>query len=190
MDLEAKIASYIIKAQVASDSGKGIHTCLKADNIVFLNETQVRHRACYHREDRREVILNKDDSTIYLNDRSELGLVFTNPDFATKAERFGYSEKTTYILKALHLINSNRRCGWNYWVKRTADQNGYSSVITYFEYKNDDGGDKLQISFHTPFSKSPFELDKMANKKKGRVCHWDQKGSRKNCQILIDKFDF
>lgn len=189
MDLEAKIASYVVKAQVASDSGKGIHTYLKSDHIIFLNETQVRHRACYHREDRRERVINADDATVYLNDRSELGLLFTNPEFAAKAERFGYSEKTAYILKALRLINSNRRCGWNYWVERTADQNGYSSIITYFEYKND-GTDELQISFHTPFNKSPVELDKMAYGKKGRRCHWDRKGSRKNCQILIDKFDF
>lgn len=189
MELRKKIASYVVKAQVASDAGKGAHTYLKSDNIIFLSETQVRHRTSYQRDpDRRDGSSFMDDLTIYLNDRSEMGLLFNNPEFATKAEDYEYKAKTQYILKAIRLINSNRRCGWNYWVKRTLDQNGYSSIITYFEYKND--GLKVQISFHTPFSKSPVELDKMANGKKGRICHWDHGSSRKNCQLLIDRFEF
>lgn len=186
MDLKKKIASYVVKAQVASDSGKGMYSYLKSDTFVFLNEEQVRHRTCYRRNsDRRELSI-EDDTTIYLNDRSERGLLFNDPIFAAKADDFGYDAKAQYILKAILLINSNRRCGWNYWVKRTPDQHGYSSIITYFEYKND--GIKLQISFHTPIGRAPDSLIDLCGK--GRRCHWDYGSSRNNCQILIDIFNF
>lgn len=115
-------------------------------------------------------------------------LNFRNTDNTTARER-GYSVKTTYIMKAVKLINSNPRCGWNYYVSgQTPDQNNYDSVIVYFEYKGD-GNHRYQISFHTPWSLVPPSME--THMTKGRNTRWNHRSgsSRYNCQRLINMFD-
>lgn len=114
-------------------------------------------------------------------------LTFRNTDNSVARER-GYNVKTAYILKAVRLINSNPRCGWNYFVSgQTPDQNRHPSIIVYFEYKND--GNRYQISFHTPWSLAPTSMETQMTK--GRTTRWNHQsdGSRYNCQRLIDMFD-
>ncbi len=114
-------------------------------------------------------------------------LNFRNTDNSVARER-GYRIKTAYIEKAVKLINSNPRCGWNYFVTgQTPDQNKNPSVIVYFEYKND--GNRYQVSFHTPWSLISTDLESMMTK--GRNTRWNHKigGSRKDCQRLIEMFD-
>ena len=115
-------------------------------------------------------------------------LTFRNTNNAV-AHKHGYSVKTAYIMKAVKLINSNPRCGWNYYISgQTPDQNGYKSVIVYFEYK-DDGNHRYQISFHTPWDLIPTSMETQMTK--GRNTRWNHNigGSRYNCQRLINMFD-
>lgn len=114
-------------------------------------------------------------------------LTFRNTNNAV-AHKHGYSVKTAYIMKAVKLINSNPPCGWNYYVSgQTPDQNRYPSVIVYFEYK--DGGNRYQVSFHTPWSLVPDTMT--AQMTKGRRTRWNHQigGSRRDCQRLINMFD-
>lgn len=117
----------------------------------------------------------------------EAVLNFRNTDNSVARER-GYSVKTTYIMKAVKLISSNPRCGWNYCISgQTPDQNNYTSVIVYFEYKDDRR--RYQISFHTPWSLVPQSME--THMTKGRRTRWNHNigGSRYNCQRLINMFD-
>lgn len=114
-------------------------------------------------------------------------LNFRNTDNSVARKR-GYNVKSAYILKAVKLINSNPRCGWNYFVSgQTPDQNRHPSIIIYFEYKND--GNRYQISFHTPWNLAPPNMETQMTK--GRTTRWNHQigGSRYNCQRLIDMFD-
>lgn len=117
----------------------------------------------------------------------EHALKFRNTDNSVARER-GYRVKTVYIEKAVKLINSNPRCGWNYFVSgQTPDQNKNPSVIVYFEYKND--GNRYQVSFHTPWSLISTGMEALMAK--GRNTRWNHKigGSRRDCQSLIKMFD-
>lgn len=114
-------------------------------------------------------------------------LNFRNTNNAV-ARKHGYSVKTSYIMKAIKIINSNPRCGWNYYISgQTPDQNRYPSVIVYFEYKDD--GNRYQVSFHTPWSLVPDNMT--AQMTKGRQTRWNHQigGSRRDCQRLIKRFD-
>ena len=100
----------------------------------------------------------------------------------------GYAAKNTYILAALREISTTKPCGWNFYViPDQKDQNGYWSVITYFQYRSVDGV-RYEVSFHTPAGKAEF-LRPFFNK--GRKTHWNRKigGSRQDCQALIDMFN-
>ena len=100
----------------------------------------------------------------------------------------GYAAKNTYILAALKEISTTKPCGWNFYVvPDQKDQNGHSSVITYFQYKS--VGVRYEISFHTPANQADEFLRPFFNK--GRKTHWNGKvcGSRQDCQELIDLFN-
>lgn len=99
----------------------------------------------------------------------------------------GYAAKNVYILTAIKTIANSKPCGWNFYVEANRpDQNGYSSVITYFQYKLD--GVRYEVSFHTPVGQAgalkPFFS-------KGRKTHWNGviNGSRQDCQTLADIFN-
>ena len=66
------------------------------------------------------------------------------------AIHYGYAVKVDCIRDAIRLITCSRS-QFNYYVQADVpDQNGYASVITYFEFKLN--GIRKQVSFHTPWS--------------------------------------
>ncbi len=84
------------------------------------------------------------------------------------AERYGYDAKTKYIIDALKLINTNKPGMFNYYIMRSGDQNGYDSLITYFNFKINNK--QYQISFHTPYDQAPdYMIDLIG---KGMKTHW------------------
>ena len=52
-----------------------------------------------------------------------------------KSMHFGYTIKDKYIQNAIELINATPRCSINYWCVKAPDQNGYDSIIAYFDIK-------------------------------------------------------
>ena len=99
----------------------------------------------------------------------------------------GYSAKNVYILKAIQHITRSKPCGWNFYVDADKpDQNGYRSVITYFQYKLD--GVRYEVSFHTPYDQAKYLKPYFG---KGRKTHWNRKitGSREDCQTLAYIFN-
>lgn len=68
------------------------------------------------------------------------------------AEHFKYRRKDVYIQNAIKIINTTPRCGINYWCIKALDQNGYPSVITYFDIKVNE--QRYQVSFHSPYNKT------------------------------------
>ena len=102
------------------------------------------------------------------------------------ATRYKYRVKEDFILSALRMIRSSRSSMFNYYCVQEADQNGYPSVVVYFDCKMPDG--RCQVSFHTPLNKASDELVKMCGS--GRKTRWDKMigGSRVACQAMIDYF--
>lgn len=109
---------------------------------------------------------------------------FLNNTEKRKAIHSGYMGKTEYILNALNILTKSKSRIFNFFVEEVDDQNGYPSVLTYFEFRIDGIGHG-QVSFHTPLGSSGCEkIKKYCGK--GRKTHWDHKldGSRKSCGIL------
>lgn len=98
------------------------------------------------------------------------------------AYKIGYSIKDEYILNAIKIINTTPQCGINYRCVRTSDQNGYDSIVCYFDIKFNEK--RYQISFHSPYNRS--KLKKFISK--GRVTHWDKKDCRNNAIALLSAF--
>lgn len=92
----------------------------------------------------------------------------------------GYSVKDKYILAAINLINTTPRSGINYYIEEKPDQNGYLSLVIYFDIKLNEK--KYQISFHSP--KNRTSLYHFCSK--GRKTRWTKEinGSRKACEDL------
>lgn len=80
----------------------------------------------------------------------------------------GYINKTHFILKAIDLINRSKDSGFCYYCEIKPDQNGWSSIITYFSFRL--YGERKQISFHTPYSMG-HSLLPYCKQKKVRM-HW------------------
>ena len=76
-----------------------------------------------------------------------------------------YGLKPTEIIRALRMIDSSTETVWRYYVEQVPDQNGYPSVLVYFETKDVDGK-RLQISFHSPLGKA------------GKLTRWIGKGRK------------
>lgn len=130
----------------------------------------------------RKVVLAQDASDAGKN------ITSLSMNTSTAYSSKGYAAKNTYILAALKEISTTKPCGWNFYVMPDQkDQNGYWSVITYFQYKSSTGV-RYEISFHTPANQAEF-LRPYFNK--GRKTHWNGSpgGSRQDCQELIDIFD-
>lgn len=100
------------------------------------------------------------------------------------AERFGYKNKDKYIQNAIKIINTTPRCGINYWCVKTPDQNGYDSMLTYFDIKLN--GKRFQVSFHSPYNWTNLT----SYNKKGRLTRWTKEleGSRNACIELLKIF--
>lgn len=99
----------------------------------------------------------------------------------------GYSTKERFIAQAINLINSTPKCGWKYWCLQAPDQNGYKSILVYFEHRSIKG----QCSFHTPFNRSETLSLICKNKAKGVPMEWDHQigGSQSFCRKLIDLYN-
>ena len=103
-------------------------------------------------------------------------------------KHFGYGVKTANILNAIHLIRTCNQNMFRYYVTgNTPDQNGYDSVIVYFDCKVD--GQRLQVSFHTPWNQVEGTLlERLIGS--GRKTRWNKQigGSQEACFILAEHF--
>lgn len=105
-----------------------------------------------------------------------------NENAADKSSTKGYSIKEFHILRTIDKINCSKRCAFNYWVEKAADQNGYDSIIVYFDIKLD--GKRHQVSFHTPYNKACKKLKALVGK--GRRTRWQKHcSSRETCKSLV-----
>ena len=98
-----------------------------------------------------------------------------------------YLSKENYILPALGVLTKSKTTNINYWCEETGDQNGYPSIIVYFDIKINN--ERKQVSFHTPLNKASEGLLKYIST--GRKTRWDKKigGSRDTCRQLIEEFN-
>ena len=102
----------------------------------------------------------------------------------------GYGLKTAMILRAIKLI-SNSRSSFTYYVITADDQNGYPSIITYFQWYLPadvvyNGKKQIQISFHTPLN---MANDLMPYVGKGFKVEWDRKSSADTAQMLAEVYN-
>lgn len=102
------------------------------------------------------------------------------------ARDLGYGIKINYILTAIKLIRRNRT-QFSYWVEAAPDQNGYGSVVVYFEFPL--WGEMLQVSFHTPESLVPREMWRLVNTGRPTVWNGIIGGSRACCETLKEVFN-
>lgn len=101
----------------------------------------------------------------------------TTSDFWQKCWNKEYDQKLFWIARAIQMINCSKS-GFRYHLVKTGDQNGYPSILVYFEFKLD--GVRHQVSFHTPMGQEVekrihFDLKKIPS---GRKTRWDHKSSR------------
>ena len=96
---------------------------------------------------------------------------------AKEASKKGYAVKDKYIKTAITLINTTPMSGINYYVEEKPDQNGYPSMVIYFDIKLNEK--RYQISFHSP--KNRTTLSHFCSK--GRKTRWTKEinGSREAC---------
>lgn len=95
--------------------------------------------------------------------------------------RNGYAAKPKLEIEAIRLINIytgiQRKAGnetglsINYFLMDTPDQNGYDSILVYFDFKYK--SHRYQVSFHNPWS---IDIARMMSSKinSGRCTHWDR----------------
>jgi len=101
------------------------------------------------------------------------------------AVRYGYTAKLPYLMNALRLLKTNKKSMFRWYVKQEDDQNGYDSILVYFNFHID--GKPYQISFHTPYNLAPPELLDMVGK--GTPTHWRRNpNSRESTRELVKKF--
>ena len=98
-----------------------------------------------------------------------------------------YKSKENYILQALGVLTKSKITNINYWCEKTGDQNGYPSIIVYFDIKINNK--RKQVSFHTPLKRASETLLKYVST--GRKTRWDKKigDSRDVCRQLIEEFN-
>lgn len=103
------------------------------------------------------------------------------------ASKYGYTVKEDFIVKALTMIRTSKSM-FNYFSVKDKDQNGYDSIITYFDFKI--YGERYQVSFHTPLNKASKELCKTVGT--GRETRWNKNKTSTStdaCQALIEYFN-
>jgi hypothetical protein len=98
-----------------------------------------------------------------------------------------YRIKLPEIIRALRMIDNAKSTAWRYYVESTPDQNGYPSVLVYFEMKCADGR-RVQISFHNPANQSQALARWIG---KGRKTRWNRQigGSRADARLLVELFE-
>ncbi len=98
-----------------------------------------------------------------------------------------YHIKLPEIIRALRMIDNTKNTAWRYYVESAPDQNGYPSIVVYFEMKCADGH-RMQISFHNPARQSRA-LERWIGK--GRKTRWNHQigGSRADARLLVELFE-
>lgn len=101
-------------------------------------------------------------------------LVYSSLAKAMRRKR--YKGKDTQILKAIKLVNCQKKSGFFYYVK--ADTSGTAAYIVYFNFKLN--GKRKQISFHS--------FDRRLEKFTNNACptYWDKKSSRETAIELAE----
>lgn len=106
---------------------------------------------------------------------------------AYKTISLGYGRKAEHQVKAIEAINKMPRCGINWCVVIEDDQNGFPSILVYFELsKGVIGNDKrLQVSFHNPLGEKKAFSSFIG---KGRKTRWNKEigGSVKACRQISE----
>ena len=104
---------------------------------------------------------------------------------AYKTLSLGYGRKPEHQVRAIEAINKIPRCGINWNVIMEADQNGYPSVLVYFEIARGVIGNekRLQVSFHNPIREKAVFSSFIG---KGRKTRWNHEigGSVKACRQI------
>lgn len=97
----------------------------------------------------------------------------------------GYGSKVHFQIRALEMIRTSKKTDFNYYVVRSTDQNGYDSIIVYFDFKIK--GERMQVSFHNPTDCSGKLMKYIGT---GRVTRWnrDKISSRDCCYELIEYY--
>lgn len=117
-----------------------------------------------------------------------LSLHGNNQALQERAERMAYEAKDTYILEAIKTIDSNPYMGWNYYVVKAKDQNGFPSYITYFTLKHE--GKNIQVSFHTPANVGWATLKQKVGSGTRQFWRYNKRtGSASHCSELIKIFN-
>lgn len=134
----------------------------------------------------KRVFVRNDDPK-FLIERNLISCSIKEHDMRT-CRFFGYTAKESYIIRAIDLIRSNKS-DFRYYVSEiTDDQNGYDSIITYFDFKFN--GVRKQISFHTPLN-SARESGLATIAGTGRKTRWNRQigGSKEACRLLVEMFN-
>lgn len=97
----------------------------------------------------------------------------------------GYDIKPQYIKRAIDAINSTSKTRFTYYVVSEPDQNGYASILVYFEWKGPLGLN--QVSFHNPPRTAPV-LGKYLGK--GTPTGWNgiRGGSLRAVEYLVRQY--
>jgi len=119
-----------------------------------------------------------------------------------------YALKLRYFMQAIKLIQNMKNSDFTFWVEAAPDQNGYPSIITYFElkrgivntyfqlkgsilnprYEKISVDHKIQVSFHTPLNLAPKELIKLVQK--GKPTIWTKiAGDRDSIEYLAKHYN-
>lgn len=96
----------------------------------------------------------------------------------------GYACKPGEILRAVNAIKHSKSPSFRYYVKAEGDQNGYPSILVFFEFKFEPEEKWRQISFHTPWNRAPKALKELAGS--GSKTRWNRVpgGSYRECENL------
>lgn len=177
-DYDKETALFIIAAQIASDMGKHKRG-LPAWKYFEMDEEELQK-------------YGSDEIAVTLEALSK-----GDPELINKVEgaiKFDYQIKD--LLVSLAVTKASHSKKFHYHISFEPDQNGYDSIVTYFEFKDSDGNIR-QVSFHT------FEYDRngeetrgggllklMKNRARDVYMKWDKKkgGSRESCKELLKAF--
>lgn len=98
----------------------------------------------------------------------------------------GYRAKVSCICSALKMLDGYKSNCFRYYVTETDDQNGYSSILVYFDISLP-SGERYQVSFHNPYGISHRLYPYIG---KGRKTRWHKSTpSVESCQKLIAAFN-
>lgn len=103
-----------------------------------------------------------------------------------KPGKTGYKSKEEYQIQAIKLIDSDPDCGISYYVSRHKDQNGYPSIVVYFDIVLEED-DRYQIAFHNPPRQAIHLRSYVGHGKKINRIH--RFGGADTCARLIDEMN-